>query len=137
LRYAVSGSDGILGQKGKTDRMSDAPLFDPSVYSALCSELGAEDAAEVLQAFLSDTPRKIGVMLSAMEDRVAIKRAAHSIKSSAATFGFTELSALARDLESGIEGMTASRLQECVEALHQAFEKAAEFARANVLRTAY
>ena len=44
--------------------MSDALLFDPSVYSALCSELGAEDAAEVLQAFLSDTPRKIEVMVS-------------------------------------------------------------------------
>ncbi len=117
--------------------MGDAPLFDPSVYSALCSELGAEDAAEVLQAFLADTPRKIAAMVSATEDRLAIKRAAHSIKSSAATFGFAELSALARDLESGIEGMGAPQLNQCVEVLGQAFEKVAEFARASLLKAAY
>jgi hypothetical protein len=117
--------------------MNDAHLFDPSVYSMLCSELGAEDAAEVLQAFLSDTPHKIGAVVSAMEDRPRIKRAAHSIKSSAATFGFTELSALARDLEAGMEGMSATKLHETVETLRRAFEQTAEFARANLLRSAY
>jgi HPt (histidine-containing phosphotransfer) domain-containing protein len=113
--------------------MSDALLFDPSVFRVLRSELGAEDAAEVLLAFLADTPRKIAVMASAMEDRPAIKRQAHSIKSSAATFGFVEMSSLARDLESGVEGMSAPRLHECVETLRQVFEKNAEFARANLL----
>jgi histidine phosphotransfer protein HptB len=117
--------------------MSDALLFDPSAFRALCSELGAEDAIEVLQAFLADTPRKIGVMASAMEDRLTIKRQAHSIKSSAATFGFSELSALARDLESGVEGMRAPRLHECVETLRQAFERTAEFSRANLLISVY
>jgi HPt (histidine-containing phosphotransfer) domain-containing protein len=72
-----------------------------------------------------------------MEDRPAIKRQAHSIKSSAATFGFVELSALARDLESGAEGMSVSLLHECVETLRRAFEKTAEYARATLLRPAY
>jgi HPt (histidine-containing phosphotransfer) domain-containing protein len=117
--------------------MSDGLQFDPSVFRVLCSELGAEDAAEVLQAFLADTPRKIAIMGAAMEDRPAIKRQAHSIKSSAATFGFVELSALARDLESGAEGMSVPRLHECVETLRQAFEKTAEYARATLLRPAY
>ncbi len=112
-------------------------MFDPSVYSALCSELGAEDVAEVLQAFLTDTPRKIRIMEPVMGDRPAIKRAAHSIKSSAATFGFAELSAHARELESGIDGMSVPRLQEYIDILGRAFEKAAEFARANLPRTAY
>jgi hypothetical protein len=47
------------------------------------------------------------------------------------------LSALARDLESGIEGMSAPQLEECVGTLGEAFEKTAEFARANLLQPAY
>ena len=117
--------------------MNEAPLFDPSVFRGLCSELGNEDAAEVLQAFLADTPRKMAIMISDMTDRPSIKRAAHSIKSSAATFGFVGLSALARDLESGIEGMSALQMHDGVGTLCQAFEQTAEFARANLLQPAY
>ena len=117
--------------------MKEALQFDPSVFRGLCSELGNEDAGEVLQAFLADTPRKITIMISVTTDRPSIKRAAHSIKSSAATFGFAELSALARDLEAGIEGMSAPQLHDCVGTLRQAFEKTAEFARANLLQNAY
>ncbi len=117
--------------------MNEASLFDPSVFGGLCSELGNEDAAEVLQAFLADTPHKMAIMTSATADRPTIKRAAHSIKSSAATFGFTRLSALARDLEAGIEGMSAPQLEECVGTLGEAFEQIAEFARANLLKPAY
>jgi HPt (histidine-containing phosphotransfer) domain-containing protein len=117
--------------------MNEAPLFDPSVFRGLCSELGNEDAAEVLQAFLADTPRKMALIMSAMTDRVSIKRAAHSIKSSAATFGFAKLSALARDLESGIGDMSAPQLHDCVGTLGQAFEKTVEFARANLLQPTY
>jgi histidine phosphotransfer protein HptB len=117
--------------------MNEAPLFDPSVFRGLCSELGKEDAGEVLQAFLADTPCKMAIMISDVTDRRSIKRAAHSIKSSAATFGFVGLSALARDLESGIEGMSAAQLHECTGTLCQAFEKTAEFARANLLQPAY
>jgi HPt (histidine-containing phosphotransfer) domain-containing protein len=117
--------------------MHEAPLFDPSVFRGLCSELGNEDAAEVLQAFLADTPHKMALIQSAATGRPSIKRAAHSIKSSAATFGFANLSALARDLEAGIEGMSAPRLNECVGTLCGAFEQTAEFARTNLLQPAY
>jgi HPt (histidine-containing phosphotransfer) domain-containing protein len=117
--------------------MNEAPLFDPSVFRGLCSELGNEDAAEVLQAFLADTPRKMARIMSTTTDRPAIKRAAHSIKSSAATFSFARLSALARALEAGIGGMSAPQLDGCVETLRLAFEQAAEFARANLLQPAY
>jgi HPt (histidine-containing phosphotransfer) domain-containing protein len=117
--------------------MNEALLFDPSVFRGLCSELGNEDAAEVLQAFLADTPRKTAIMISDVTDRPSIKRAAHSIKSSAAIFGFAKLSALARDLESGIEGMSAPQLHDCVETVRQAFEQTAEFAQANLLQPAY
>ena len=117
--------------------MDEAPLFDPSFFGGLCSELGKEDAAEVLQAFLADIPRKMAVMTSDVADRPSIKRAAHSMKSSAATFGFVGLSALARDLESGVEGMSAPQVRDCVKTLGEAFEQTAEFARKNLLQPAY
>jgi hypothetical protein len=117
--------------------MNEAPLFDPSVFHGLCSELGNEDAAEVLQAFLADTPRKMALIMSAATDRPSVKRAAHSIKSSAATFGFANLSALARGLETGIEGMNAPQLRESAETLCRAFEQTAAFARTNLLQPAY
>jgi HPt (histidine-containing phosphotransfer) domain-containing protein len=117
--------------------MNEAPLFDPSVFRGLCSELGNEDATEVLQVFLDDTSRKMAIMTADATDRPSIKRAAHSIKNSAATFGFAKLSALACDLEAGIEGMSVPQLHDCVGTLRWAFEKTAEFARANLLQPAY
>lgn len=113
--------------------MSESPLFDRAVYLDLSSELGEEDTAEVLEAFLADGARKMGIMASAIQDRSTIKREAHSIKSSAATFGFAELSALARELEAGVEGMAAPQLHEFVEAIRRTFERTVEFARANLL----
>jgi HPt (histidine-containing phosphotransfer) domain-containing protein len=116
--------------------MPEEPLFDSSVFRGLCSELGNEDAVEVLLAFLGDAPGKMAIM-SGTIDRPSIKLAAHSIKSSAATFGFANLAALARDLETGIEGMSAPQLQDCAGTLRRAFEKTAEFARTNLLQPAY
>jgi HPt (histidine-containing phosphotransfer) domain-containing protein len=113
--------------------MSESPLFDQAVFLELSSELGDEDAGEVLEAFLADGARKMGVMASAMQDRSTIKREAHSIKSSAATFGFAELSAQARELEAGIDDMSGPQLHEFVEAIRRTFERTVEFARANLL----
>jgi HPt (histidine-containing phosphotransfer) domain-containing protein len=113
--------------------MSNPPFFDQAIFLELSSELGEEDTAEVLRAFLADGARKMATMTSAAQDRSTIKREAHSIKSSAATFGFAELSTLARELEAGVEGMAAPRLHECVEAIRSTFEKTAEFALTNLL----
>ena len=114
--------------------MSESPLFDQAVFLELSSELGDEDTTEVLKAFLADGARKMATMASAAQDRSTIKREAHSIKSSAATFGFAELSARARELEAGAEGMAAAQLHEFVEAIRSTFERTAEFARANLLK---
>ncbi len=115
--------------------MSETPLFDQAVFLELSSELGHEDTVEVLKAFLADTSRKMGVMASAGTDRSTIKREAHSIKSSAATFGFAELSALARKLEANSEAMGVAELQEFVEAFRQAFERTSQLAQAQLLTT--
>lgn len=118
---------------GKSDRMST--LFEENVFDTLCAELGEADALEVLTVFLADTANRMAAFPANGEPRGLIKREAHSIKSSAATFGFDNLSGLARELESAAETMTAAKLQVSVGALRQAFETAARFARTNLLQS--
>jgi HPt (histidine-containing phosphotransfer) domain-containing protein len=113
--------------------MSESPLFDQAVFLELSSELGEEDAAEVLEAFLADGARKMGIMTSAMQDRSTIKREAHSIKSSAATLGFAELSALAREIEARSEAVGPSELFEFVETLARVFEQTSQLAQTQLL----
>jgi HPt (histidine-containing phosphotransfer) domain-containing protein len=113
--------------------MSETPLFDQAVFLNLSSELGEEDTVEVLEAFLADTSRKMGAMAAAVGDRSTIKREAHSIKSSAATFGFSELSALARQLEASAETMSGAELEQSVDALARAFERTSQLAQARLL----
>jgi histidine phosphotransfer protein HptB len=115
--------------------MSEEPLFDQAVFLNLSSELGQEDTVEVLKAFLADTSRKMGIMTADVRDRSTLKREAHSIKSSAATFGFAELSALARTLEASSETMSVAELQEFVESFRQAFERTSKLAQAQLLTT--
>ncbi len=115
--------------------MSEAPIFDQSVFLELSSELGHEDTIEVLKAFLTDTSRKMGVMAAAVGDRSTIKREAHSIKSSAATLGFAQLAALAREIEARSEAVIASELSELVAALARLLERASKLAQEQLLNT--
>jgi histidine phosphotransfer protein HptB len=113
--------------------MNDTVQFDESVYQILCSELGDEDALEVLKTFLDDTSGKFTGLAAKFADRAVMKREAHSIKSSAATFGFATLSQLARELEVGATSMDPEQIQQHVEKMRQAFEAVARFSEATLL----
>ena len=113
--------------------MDEIPLFQQATLAELISELGKEDTAEVLKIFLADTSSKMRTIASDLQARSTIEREAHSIKSSSATFGFVELSRLARELESGAEAMSPAELQESAGKLRHAFERTERFARANLL----
>jgi HPt (histidine-containing phosphotransfer) domain-containing protein len=115
--------------------MNEMSLFDRTVFDELNAELGAEDTAEVLKTFLADTSRKMSIVASDAPVRPTIKREAHAIKSSSATFGFVELSRLARELESSVETMGLSQLQQVVETFRQTFDRTSKFAEANLLDT--
>ena len=113
--------------------MNRPSSFDDAVFLLLVAELGDADALEVLQIFLADTADKIARLGVNSQARPQIKREAHSIKSSAATFGFNDLSGLARELEFGAETMTPAKLQESIFELRQAFETTKQFAQVNLL----
>jgi histidine phosphotransfer protein HptB len=112
--------------------MNGLPLFDRATYFELSAGLGEDDTAEVLKVFLADTAGKMRSLASGQQSRSTIRREAHSIKSSAATFGFAELSALARGLELRAEAMSPEQLNESVEALRQAFESVSNLADAQL-----
>jgi len=75
--------------------------IDSNTFNALKESTGADFIGELIDAFLDDAPGLIAQMHSALasKDADSFRRAAHSMKSNAATFGAMELSALAKELE--------------------------------------
>jgi len=82
--------------------MSDDPL-DPSAIAELKEATGDEFTAELVMTFLDEAPGMLDELKSAAArtDAEGYRRAAHSIKSNAATFGAREVEALARSIELG------------------------------------
>ncbi|MBV8653987.1 MAG: response regulator [Alphaproteobacteria bacterium] len=91
---------------------TDEPLFDRVVFEQLKSDVGEETALEVLAVFFRETNRRFGTMkgMIADDDRTAFGREVHSMKSAAATFGFTSLAAGAQRLEARWETLQPAEL---------------------------
>ncbi len=75
--------------------------IDRSILIELQSTVGAEFAAELIDTFLAEAPGQLAQLRASLANGEAdsFRRAAHSLKSNAQTFGATQLAALARDLE--------------------------------------
>jgi HPt (histidine-containing phosphotransfer) domain-containing protein len=79
------------------------PQIDAAVFGELQDTAGADFVAELVGTFLEEAPQMIGELRSALAAGAAdrFRRAAHSLKSNAGTFGATALAARARELELG------------------------------------
>jgi histidine phosphotransfer protein HptB len=77
------------------------PLIDPAVFNELKDTAGAEFVVELVDTFLEEAPGLLAEMQQGLADGdlAALKRAAHSLKSNASTFGALPLAALARAVE--------------------------------------
>ena len=75
--------------------------IDLNTFNALKESTGADFINELIDTFLEDAPTLIAQLRSALtsQDTDSFRRAAHSMKSNAATFGAMELSARAKELE--------------------------------------
>ena len=109
--------------------------FDRAVFDELGAELGPADRAEVLNVFLADTADRLARLETGHLTCSASKREVHSIKSSAATFGFMDLSRLAIEIESGVETMAPATLEERVCGLRRVFESTKKFALENLINS--
>jgi len=74
---------------------------DPAALEQLRATMGDGFAHQLLLTFLQDSPELVAIMRRAMagKDIDAFRRAAHSLKSNAASFGAVRLASLASDLE--------------------------------------
>ncbi len=78
------------------------PILNLDTFNNLKQSAGAEFVHELMGAFFNDFAEQIEHMQTALaaNDAESFRRAAHSIKSNALTFGAEDLAALARELES-------------------------------------
>ncbi|CUH45844.1 Hpt domain-containing protein [Ruegeria atlantica] len=111
--------------------MTNGPI-DLDIFAELKDATGDEFAAELVNTFLDEAPGMIAELKAAADasDLEGYRRAAHSIKSNANTFGATRLAELARKIELG--DMPAAGDFTDAKALETAFAKAAV-----ALRTLY
>jgi HPt (histidine-containing phosphotransfer) domain-containing protein len=77
------------------------PILDMNTFNALKESVGTDFVGELMNTFFEDASTQMQQMKSSLasKDVETFRRAAHSLKSNAATFGATDLSALARELE--------------------------------------
>ena len=82
--------------------MSD-PLIDRQTFEELREAAGADFVAELVDTFLEEAPQMLAELRAAQADAAAdrFRRAAHSLKTNALTFGAMVLGAAARALEQG------------------------------------
>ncbi|HSF07142.1 MAG TPA: GAF domain-containing protein [Methylomirabilota bacterium] len=80
---------------------TSTPALDPAALEHLRATMGAAFVHELLSTFVEDSRELVGTMRRALGtmDADSFRRAAHSLKSNAASFGAMTLSTLARDLE--------------------------------------
>ena len=100
-------------------------VIDLNTYNVLKESTGADFISELMDTFLEDTVSLIGQMRKsiAAKDAESFRRAAHTIKSNAATFGALQLAGLARELESmGRENNL--EIENRLEILEEAFQLA-------------
>jgi PAS domain S-box-containing protein len=103
---------------------SEALALDASALGQLQATLGDEGTAEIVETFLSEGPQLFSKLRVAVEngDADALRRAAHTLKSNAATFGALKLAELCQELEAlgesgGVAG--ASELLARADAQHE------------------
>lgn len=77
------------------------PVIDKTTFEELKQMSGDDFINELIDTFLEDAPKMIADIKSGFATNNAdiFRRAAHSMKSNAATFGASQLAALAKELE--------------------------------------
>lgn len=77
------------------------PVLNLNTFNNLKQSAGAEFVRELMDAFYNDFAEQMAHMQTALaaKDSESFRRAAHSVKSNAMTFGAEDLSGLARELE--------------------------------------
>ena len=103
--------------------MSESPI-DQTALDNLIASTDKEFVKDLIDTFLEDAPRLLADMRQALKDNDpdAFRRAAHSLKSNAASFGALSLSAQAKELEQLAKTGTLDGARGRLEQLAAAYE---------------
>jgi len=98
-------------------------LREPGAFDALVREIGEDGAREVRAVFWSDTTARLLLFrtLTLDQHRARIAREAHSLKSTARTFGYVRLATLALRLESTADTLEGAELGDLLQQMEAAF----------------
>jgi signal transduction histidine kinase/DNA-binding NarL/FixJ family response regulator len=101
----------------------DAPLIDRAVAAELAEEIGEDGVDETLRVFLAETEGRLELLrqLRRVEDRDRIETEAHTLRGASATFGFSQLSNAASDLERRAEAISVEDCAVLVQRLDDIF----------------
>ena len=104
--------------------MPDAPI-DTAAFDELLETVGGdrEFLAELIETYLSDSPGLFAELRAAIAagDAAAARRAAHTLKSTSASFGATDLSAQCREIEAAAAAGDLVGLEERVDRAEEAY----------------
>ena len=102
-----------------------AATIDTATFAELQASAGADFVGELIDTFFEEAPTMLVELKSALGANQAepFRRAAHSLKSNANTFGALALGGVARELELG--GLDAGKVPGALERLGQEYQRAA------------
>jgi HPt (histidine-containing phosphotransfer) domain-containing protein len=109
----------------------DAPTnsvaaLDREAFEELVREIGEQAASEIHAVFTEETEIRMNLLrkLSLDRDLTGIGREAHSLKSSAGTFGYREFASLAEELELGARSLADGEYRELLDRMDAAYSSA-------------
>ena len=103
------------------------PMIDRAIFDELEEAAGPEFVAELVDTFLTEAPLMLDELRHSFAQREAdnFRRAAHTLKSNANTFGAHTLGAMAKELELGGLAPVAEANGQPIEALAQEYARVA------------
>ncbi|HET8525553.1 MAG TPA: GAF domain-containing protein, partial [Actinomycetota bacterium] len=103
------------------------PAVDAAVLERLAESMGGDDAfvAELIDQFVTDSPALVAAARKGLEagDAEEVRRAAHTLKSNAATFGANELADRSRSLETAARAGELGNGEASIDAVAEELER--------------
>jgi len=104
-------------------------LLDETVLDQLLETVGGDRTflTELVEAYLGDTPGLLDAMRAGLagDDRTALRRAAHTLKSTSASLGATAFAAACREVETNALEADPAWLEARIQAVAVAYEPVA------------